>query len=158
MQQPAINSIIREDASKLNDRPDWRYGCFAWQQGTHRESADTDIAHYSLTLFYIDRLDKMKSNELDVQSIGCEVLGNILRYISDTIGIQVRDWTLHPFQYRFKDECAGAWCDVVLDVPVSLPCGAIYEETENTGEFNADFNEDFKCWVVQLKNKEILIY
>lgn len=157
-QQPAIRSIIRQDATKINERPDWRYGCFAWQQGVHRESAGSDIARYSFTLFYIDRLTKDKGNTAEVQSVGCEVLGSILRYISEETGVAVQDWALHPFTYRFKDECAGVYADAVLEVPVSLPCGAVYEELENIADFNADFNEDFQCWVAQIKDKEILIY
>ena len=70
----------------------------------------------------------------------------------------VQDWALHPFTYRFKDECAGVYADAVLEVPVSLPCGAVYEELENMADFNADFNEDFQCRVAQVKDKEILIY
>ena len=157
-QQPAIRSIIRQDATKINERPDWRYGCFAWQQGVHRESAGSDIARYSFTLFYIDRLTKDKGNTAEVQSVGCEVLGSILRYISEETGVAVQDWALHPFTYRFKDECAGVYADAVLEVPVSLPCGAVYEELENMADFNADFNEDFQCWVARIKDKDILIY
>ena len=156
--QPAIRSIIRQDATKINERPDWRYGCFAWQQGVHRESAGSDIARYAFTLFYIDRLTNDKGNTAEVQSVGCEVLGSILRYISEETGVAVQDWALHPFTYRFKDECAGVYADAVLEVPVSLPCGAVYEELENIADFNADFNEDFQCWVAQVKDKEILIY
>ena len=90
--------------------------------------------------------------------MGCEVLGSILRYISEETGVAVQDWALHPFTYRFKDECAGVNADAVLEVPVSHPCGAVYEELENIAAFTADFNEDFQCWVAQIKDKEILIY
>ena len=155
--QPAVWSIVRQDVSRLNERPDWRYGCFGWQQGTHYESADGDIARYAFTLFYIDRLTERKDNRAEVQSVGCEVLGSILRYIAET-ECGVEEWSLHPFTYRFKDECAGVWAEVVLEVPIDLPCGAVYEELENIADFNADFNEDFQCWVAQVADKQILIY
>lgn len=128
-QQPAVRTIVRHDVSKLSDRPDIPYGVFAWQHGVHRESAAGDMVRYSFTLFYVDRLTPDKVNELDAEATGCEVLGSILRFINEEVdGIQVQDWTLHPFQYRFKDECAGCWAEVSMDVPTSLPCGAVYEE------------------------------
>ena len=125
--QPAVHGIVRQDAQRLNERPDLQYGCIAWQQGTHYESADADIARYAFTLFYIDRLTPDKGNAAEVQSVGCEVLGSILRYVAERTECGVEEWSLHPFTYRFKDECAGVWAEVVLEVPVSLPCGAVYE-------------------------------
>ena len=135
LRQPAVQSIVRQDVGRLNDLPDARYGCFAWQQGAHIEGADSDIARYSF------------------------VLGGILRWINDETDIAVHEWSLHPFRYRFKDECAGGWVEVVLEVPISLACGGVYDEWYNVADFNADFNEDFQCWVARVKDKgEILIY
>lgn len=157
--QPAVNTIVRADVRRLNDLPNIRYGVFAWVQGVHTESADNDIARYTFSLFYVDRLTAKKENATEVQSVGCEVLGSILRYINEYgEGIQVAEWSLHPFEYRFKDECAGVYAECSIDVPVSLPCGDVYEFVENIGDFNADFNEDFNCWQVQAGDREILIY
>lgn len=159
LRQPAVQSIVRQDVGRLNDLPDARYGCFAWQQGAHIEGADSDIARYSFVLFYVDRLTGNRSNEEEAQSVAGEVLGGILRWINDETDIAVHEWSLHPFRYRFKDECAGGWVEVVLEVPISLACGGVYDEWYNVADFNADFNEDFQCWVARVKDKgEILIY
>ena len=157
-QQPAVRTIVRQDVTRLNERPDLRYGVVAWQQGVHTESAAGDIARYAFTLFYIDRLTPDRGNAAEVQSTGCEVLGSVLRYIAGETAVGVDDWQLHPFTYRFKDECAGVWAEAVLEVPVSLPCGAVYGELVNLADFNADYNADFQCWVAQVADKQILIY
>ena len=158
-QQPAIRSIVRTDIRRLNDLPDARYGVFGWVQGTHGAGVENDLLRCDFSLFYVDRLTAGKTNAVEVQSTGCEVLGSILRYIAEgTDAVDVDSWTLHPFAYRFKDECAGVWAEVSIRVPVSLPCGAVYEELENVGDFNADFNEDFSCWVTRVGEKEIRIY
>lgn len=149
--QPAVNGIVRQDVSRLNEWPEARYGVFCWQQGTHYQNADGDIARYAFTLFYIDRLTEDKANAAEVQSTGCEVLGSILRYLAEN-EVGVEEWALHPFTYRFKDECAGVWAEVVLDVPIDLPCGAIYTDLEYV------WDEDAEKWVPVTKEREILIY
>lgn len=155
--QPAISAIVRSDIRKLNDAPAVRYGAFGWVQGTHAGSAEGDGMRYAFSLFYVDRLTADKRNATEIVSVGCEVLGGILRFISEEI-CEVSDWTLHPFEYRFKDECAGVWAEVEFVVPTATPCGSVYDTYENISDFNADFNNDFQCWVLRLADKEIQIY
>lgn len=155
--QPAISSIVRADIRKLNDAPNANYGAFGWVQGTHAGSAEGDGMRYAFSLFYVDRLTADKRNATEVASVGCEVLGAILRYMSEEI-CEVSDWSLHPFQYRFKDECAGVWAEVEFIVPTATPCGSLHGYYENIADFNADFNNDFQCWVLRLADKEIQIY
>lgn len=155
--QPAVSSIVRGDIRKLNSAPNARYGAFGWVQGTHSASAAGDGTRYAFSLFYVDRLTADKSNATEITSVGCEVLGAVLRYMSQEV-CEVSDWTLHPFTYRFKDECAGVWAEVEFVVPTSTPCGRMYDFFLNIADFNADFNEDFQCWVLRIEDREIQIY
>ena len=143
--QPAVNCIVQRDVFKLNERPDMRYGAFAWVQGVHAETVANDIRQFSFNLFYIDRLTPSKDNELEVQSVGVEVLGNIIRTVAEELGVGA--WQLHPFTQRFKDECAGVWASVTLDVPVSFPCAETWPEYVRTrGSFSEAFDASFQVW------------
>ena len=154
--QPAVRSICRENVLKLNERPDVKYGVFGWVQGVHYDGTASDIRRFAFSLFYIDRLTADKGNALDVQSTGVEVLGSILRTIGDDFGVGT--WELHPFTQRFKDECAGVWASVTLEVPVSLPCGEVYEEYGfQHGSFSKAFDRSFDVWRLVVKDKEIEI-
>lgn len=156
--QPAVNCIVQADAFKLNERPDLRYGIFAWVQGTHVESAANDIRQFAFNLFYIDRLTASKDNRLEVQSVGVEVLGNIIRTVADELGVS--DWQLHPFEQRFKDECAGVWASVTLQVPVSFPCAETWPEFVRTkASFSEAYDASFAVWRrVYFGNKEITVF
>lgn len=134
--QPAVNMIVRNDIFRLNSFSDARYGVFAWTQGRHSGSVDGALQTFSFTFFYVDRLTEDKGNELEVQSVGIDTLGNVLHLLADA-GVIVEDFTVTTFNQRFLDECAGAFCSVSLQVPADGPCG------EGFGDFNDDFNEDF---------------
>lgn len=124
--QPCISSIVRNDVFRINSLPDLRYGVFAWLQGQHSGSVSTGMDKYQFTLFYVDRLRADESNQIEVQSTGCSVLGNILRALEEE-GIGVDDYTLQPFNQRFTDMCAGVFCNVTFEVPSSWNCGEVYD-------------------------------
>lgn len=152
--QPAVHAIARGDVFKLNARPDVDYGVFGWVQGVHGDTVQTDIRRFSFSLFYIDRLTPDKGNELDAQSTGVEVLGSILRVLGDDL--LVTSWELHPFTQRFKDECAGVWADVSLQVPVSLPCGDVWRERGYTrGSFNESYDAAFDVWRLTVGDRTV---
>lgn len=134
--QPAVNMIVRNDIFRLNSFSDARYGVFAWTQGQHAGSVDDAFQTFAFTFIYADRLTEDQGNEIEVQSVGIDTLGNILRLLADA-GMVVGDATFTTFNQRFLDECAGAFCSVRLQVPVQGPCG------EGFGDFNDDFNDDF---------------
>lgn len=132
--QPCISSVVRNDVFRINSIPDLRYGVFAWLQGQHSGSVGSGMDRYSFTLFYVDRLKADEGNQIEVQSVGCSVLGNILRALEEE-GIGVEDYTLQPFNQRFTDMCAGVFCNVTLEVPSSWNCGETY-----------DINHDIKVY------------
>lgn len=126
--QPSVNMIVRNDIFRLNTHPDAKYGVFAWTQGQHE--IGMDLQTFVFTFFYVDRLTADKANEVEVQSVGVQTIGNILRLL-DEWGIPYADWTAQTFNQRFLDECAGVFCSVRLQTPVDWTCPADYNEEEN---------------------------
>ena len=145
---PLVNTIVENDVFKLNGVPDVRYGVFAWTQGTHSAGADSDERRYTFNLFYVDRLLADRSNQIDVQSAGVEVLDNILRSLADDFGVE--SWSIVTFNQRFNDDCAGAYVTVTLSAPVASLCAEDYDEVLK-GDFNRDYNTDFFIRKLQIK-------
>lgn len=135
--QPSVNMIVQNDIFRLNACADAKYGVFAWTQGQHSSSVDSSMIVYAFTFFYVDRLKSDLSNQIEIQSVGVDVLDNILRTLDDK-GLYVNSsYNFQPFNQRFLDECAGVFCNVTFQVPVNLMCA------ENFGDFNDDFSDDF---------------
>lgn len=110
----------------LNANPSIKYGVFFTTQGTHTDDEMWD--RYNLTLFYVDRLQSdLEDNRLQVQSIGKEVLRNIILTFCDRYEIEYPIVSFTTFTQRFSDECAGCYAQVELELPKDLIC---YEEYE----------------------------
>lgn len=137
--QPPVKSIVRNDIFRLNALPDAKYGVFGWVQGNHSGSLDSSFYTYRFTFFYIDRLTADQSNELEVQSVGIQVLDNILRTLEENNAVPSGEWQFTTFNQRFLDECAGVFCTVGLEVPVNGLCSDTFYD------FNNDFNDDFSA-------------
>lgn len=135
-QQPSVNMIVENDVFRLNAKPDARYGVFAWLQGQHSASVDSNTISLQFTFFYVDRLTGDKGNQIEVQSVGIQTLDNILRRLDD-LGMWVSRYTFQTFNQRFVDECAGVFTNVTIDIPISSVC------PESFADFGQDFNEDF---------------
>lgn len=134
LRQASINLVVENDVFRLNAKPDARYGVFAWTQGQHSTSIDSATMTYQFTFYYVDRLNEDKSNQIEVQSVGIQTLGNIIRQM-DAEGLYVNaGYTMRTFNQRFLDECAGVFCNVSIDVPAGSLC------PENLDE--DDFNDD----------------
>lgn len=126
MQQPSINMIVRNDVFRINSSPSLKYGVFAWTQGQHSGSI-AGMTSYAFSFFYVDRLKEDLSNQVEVQSVGCETIGNILRALEE-YDIEVGSYTMQTFNQRFTDECAGVFCNVTLSVPQVSACPETYGE------------------------------
>ena len=154
--EPAVSTIVRNDLFRVNAAPSVRYGVFAWLQGEHRTTANSSLMEYTFTFFYADRLTEDRGNEIEVQSVGIETLENILRQLVEA-GIFVGEHTFTTFNQRFSDECAGVFCQVSLEVPKDGLCPVGYEFLANDGEFNLDYNEDYKVWVWRTQERDMFI-
>lgn len=130
-QQPAVNMIVRNDVFRINSAPSLKYGVFAWTQGQHSGNVATGLTSYSFSLFYVDRLKDDNSNQVEVQSVGCEVLGNILRSL-ESYDIEVESYTLQTFNQRFTDQCAGVFANVTMTIPALSMCGEQYNDLTAT--------------------------
>lgn len=126
MQQPSINMIVRNDVFRINTSPSLKYGVFAWTQGQHSGSI-AGMTSFAFSFFYVDRLKEDLSNQVEVQSAGCETIGNILRALEE-YDIEVGNYTMQTFNQRFTDECAGVFCNVTLSVPQVSACPETYGE------------------------------
>jgi hypothetical protein len=129
MQQPSVNMVIKHDIFRINSAPDVKYGVFAWVQGQHTGSV-MGLQKYSFSLFYADRLMDDGSNMTEVQSVGVETLGNILRQL-ENMDIEVADYTIQSFNQRFTDECAGVFCNVSLSVLPESRCEEIFTPVDD---------------------------
>lgn len=121
--QGAVNMIVPNDIWRLNAIPDAKYGVFGWTQGVHMGSADGDLINFAFTLFYIDRLTSDKSNQVEVQSVGIQVLDTIIRTLDEQGIFTGATYNFQTFNQRFSDECAGVMCNVTFQVPVTTICG-----------------------------------
>ena len=135
--QPSVNMIVRNDIFRLNTIADVRYGVFAWLQGRHTADTESDFVRYRYTFFYVDRLTADHSNELEVQSVGINTLGNIVRRLAELGVYADGEIDFQTFNQRFVDECAGVYSTITLEVPADELCGEVF------GDFNGDFSDDF---------------
>ena len=128
-QQPSINMIVQQDVFRINSAPSLKYGVFAWTQGQHSGGIN-GMQTYSFSLFYVDRLKEDLSNQIEIQSVGCETISNILRILNDH-DVEVGNYTMQTFNQRFTDECAGVFCNVTLSVLPTIGCAETYEDNDN---------------------------
>lgn len=127
LRQPMIRTAGEGDIyDMMNANPSIDYGVFFITQQTHTQ--DERFDHYNLVLFYIDRLvSDLDDNRLQVQSIGKEVLTNIIRTIEEDYDIDAGTISYTTFTQRFHDECAGCYVQLVLDIPLDYLCAEEYE-------------------------------
>jgi hypothetical protein len=135
-QQPSLKMIVQSDVFRINSAPSLKYGVFAWTQGQHSGTIN-GMQTYNFTFFYVDRLQEDKSNQIEIQSVGCETMGNILRTLAEEYDIEVGNYSIQPFNQRFTDECAGVFCNVSFQVLPTMVCPELYED------YDDGFNNDF---------------
>lgn len=134
---PSVASIVRNDIFRLNSLPNAEYAVFGWTQGQHSASVDSSLVTFNFTFFYVDRLRADRRNEIEIQSVGIQVLDNIIRLLESATVYADNPYTFTTFNQRFLDECAGVFANVALSVPISEICA------ETFADFNDDFNDDF---------------
>lgn len=127
LRQPSVEFAGDGDIySVLNTKPDIKYGVFFITQNNHR--LENNANHYNLNLFYIDRLEhNLESNMLQIQSIGKEVLTNIINTFCEGLDAETgTSITFQPFTQQFRDECAGIYAVVELIVDADIECPEEY--------------------------------
>ena len=125
----------------MNANPSIKYGVFFITQGTH--SQDEMFNHFEFTLFYVDRLvDDMEENRLQIQSIGKEILSNILTFFCEEFDAECENISFQPFTQRFVDETAGIYSTITIDVPKDVICPEEY------------WNENWVAPVTVIRNQD----
>lgn len=109
----------------MNTNPSVKYDVVHFSQTTHQSDETTD--YYGLNIFYVSRLeDSLEDNRLQIQSIGKEVLDNIIRTFCENWGIDIPIITYTPFTQKFNDLCAGCYCNLRLEIPKEIICADDY--------------------------------
>lgn len=119
IKQPNVRSAWDGDIYDLmNSNPSIRYAVFVVSQTSHRET--DNFTYYGFNLFYVDRLDEtMENNRLQVQSIGKEVLSNIIKSFEELYDCEAVSIVYHPFTEKFDDLCAGQYATIEIEIPKS---------------------------------------
>lgn len=106
----------------LNAQGSVEYDIFYVTQNQHQSEGDFD--RYNLNLFYISRLDSEDAgNALQIQSIGKEVIDNVVKIFCNDYDAEVYGVTYwQPFTQRFSDLCAGIYAIITLEVPKDSIC------------------------------------
>ncbi len=107
----------------LNSDPNIKYDVFYITPNQY--TLEGDFNRFSFNLFYISRLENVDGdNMLQVQSIGKEILDNIVRVFCETFDAETYGSIYYqPFTQRFSDLTAGVFMTVTLEVPVDSICG-----------------------------------
>lgn len=123
-QQPNVRTVTEGDVyDVMNTNPSVVYDVFHLTQQTHQEDEEYD--YWRFNMFYISRLVDSFDNKLQVQSIGKSVISNVIRIFCDQFDLDFPDntqLTYVAFTEKFADECAGVYCNVVLQIPKDLVC------------------------------------
>lgn len=124
--QPNIKSATDGSIYEvMNTNPSVKYDVVHFSQTTHQSDEETD--YYGLNIFYVSRLeDSLEDNRLQIQSIGKEVLDNIIRTFCENWNINFPTITYTPFTQKFNDLCAGCYCNLRLEIPKEIICADDY--------------------------------
>lgn len=125
-----INTCVVNDVYELDGIPDVKYSVFAITQNIHSE--DDQFMYYDFNLYYINRVtNDERSNEVLNESIGIQVLRNIIRKTCEYLDIEVNtDIQYYPFNQQFADICSGVYADVTFVVPIDL-CVEDYGDSDD---------------------------
>lgn len=128
LKHPNINSVGEGNIyDYMNTNPSIKYGVFFITQGSH--SQDDMFNHFEFTLFYVDRLlSDMENNRLQIQSIGKEMLSNIINFFCEEFDGECENIRFQPFTQKFADETAGVYATIIIDIPKDIICPEEYWE------------------------------
>jgi hypothetical protein len=109
----------------LNSTPSVEYGAVVVTQGRHTQ--DKQFNNFSFSIFYVDRLlSDLEDNRIQIQSIGIEILTNILKVLEEVYDVENQNVSFDVFTQKFQDETAGVYCSVTLITEKELYCGEDY--------------------------------
>lgn len=125
-EQPNIGTIVPFSPYDVNNSKETVYSVFSWSPNAFIEN--NGFINYSLNLFYIDRLNADRSNKLQIQSIGIQILKNILDVLESEYDIPTSGTrTYNTFYETFdKNICAGVYVSTTFSTEFA-DCPELYE-------------------------------
>lgn len=120
LENPLIKTVVG-NVDRMSSYTDLKYGVYTWEIGT--VEIDKGYLTLNASLYYISRInakkqssddERVEDNALEVQSLGIDVLQNIIKTI-EPIGIV--NVVYDVFTHQFLDMCAGARANVSIRVP-----------------------------------------
>ena len=126
LSQPIVNSTGEGNIYDfLNGSPSSKYATIFLTQSQH--STDGEWDDYGFTIFYVDRLvDNLEANRLQIQSIGKDVVINLIRQFCEEYDAECSEITITPFTEKFVDLTAGVYASVDFRLPVDSICSEDY--------------------------------
>lgn len=121
-----VRTVIINDFYRINSLPNIEYACLGIQQTEHA-IVGRNTVRYGFQLVYADRLTADMSNEVDAQSDGMLVLGNIINTLTSYYDVDLfGDIAFETFIQRFADECAVVVASFTLESTYTM--GECYEK------------------------------
>lgn len=109
-----------------NANPSIKYGAIVITQENHRQ--DEMFDHYGLIMFYVDRLvDDLEDNRLQIQSIGKQLIGNIVTTFCNEYDVDIPTIVYTPYTQRFQDMCGGMFARFELEIPRDIICSETFD-------------------------------
>lgn len=123
---PNVRSFVEGNIYEaLNGSPSVEYGVIVVTQGRH--TREEYFNNFNFNIFYVSRLESdLEDNKLLIQSIGIEVLTNLIKRFCEENDVEFNNLTFDTFSERFSDECAGVYATISLQVEADLICGEEY--------------------------------
>lgn len=101
----------------LSENSDIEYAAVMLYPNDSGQTIDSHDVTYNFRMVYADRLTQDKCNTIEVQSIGIQVLSELLNVMKQTDkSVRVAGYSISFFKEGFADLCAG----VVFNVSVSF--------------------------------------
>lgn len=120
--EPNIHTVITDNVYQLNSIGDVEYTaiCVTFVKCNTTE----DIDNYTLNIFYVDRLNETRNNQVDIQNMGVLILRNIINRFNKLDDETQIDWNyqITPFYERFTADCSGVFATVNITTPTIGLC------------------------------------
>lgn len=122
LEQKNVRSFGTNDLYQDLAKPDIKYALTYVTQNQHQTRGEFDI--FNINLFYLDRQQDVDgSNSLQIQSVGKEVLENVITTFNNLYGAEIYG-TIYwqPFIQAHPDLLSGIYAIVMFQVPKAAIC------------------------------------
>lgn len=121
LKQPNMRWAVCGDVYQLNQENDIKYPAFVISQEQHNGDNVNETFTFNLILFVVDRETSDKSNKIQVQSYGVEVLKRMVKLLEED-GAIIDQYQIQTFEEKFNDVCAGAYMTIAIkyDEPLCI--------------------------------------